>query len=99
VGKVRIAATFIIKLFNKLFLYQRPTYGTGLGENTLAALQKIALTPKEISNFNESSPEIFFGLSISDINDNNWTVPNFNRHAITPLIVAVDIGQGRFCRG
>jgi exodeoxyribonuclease VII large subunit len=30
VGKVRIAATFIIKLFNKLFLYQRPTYGTGL---------------------------------------------------------------------
>jgi hypothetical protein len=30
VGKVRIAATSIIKLFNKLFLYQRPTYGTGL---------------------------------------------------------------------
>jgi hypothetical protein len=30
VGKVRIAATSIIKIFNKLFLYQRPTYGTGL---------------------------------------------------------------------
>jgi hypothetical protein len=29
--KARIAATSSIKLFNKLFLYQRPTYGTGLG--------------------------------------------------------------------
>jgi AAA15 family ATPase/GTPase len=43
-----------------------------VGENTLAALQKIDLTPKEISNFNESSPEIFFGLTISDINENKY---------------------------
>jgi hypothetical protein len=28
--KIRIAATSSIKLFNKLFLYQQPTYGTGL---------------------------------------------------------------------
>jgi hypothetical protein len=38
VGKVRIAATFIIKLFNKLFLYQWPTYGTGLKPSTCRKL-------------------------------------------------------------
>ena len=28
--KVRLAVTSHLKLFNKLYLYQRPTYGTGL---------------------------------------------------------------------
>jgi hypothetical protein len=32
-GKIRIAATSSIKLFNKPFLYQCPTYGTGLKES------------------------------------------------------------------
>ena len=43
-----------------------------VGANTSAALQKIALTPKEISNFNVSTPEIFFGLRISDIHENKY---------------------------
>jgi predicted ATPase len=42
------------------------------GENTLSALQRIALTPKEITNFNESSSEIYFGLVPSDMRENKY---------------------------
>jgi ABC-type cobalamin/Fe3+-siderophores transport system ATPase subunit len=43
-----------------------------MGENTLAALTRIALTPKEIFNYNESSPEIYFGLVIADLSENKY---------------------------
>jgi predicted ATPase len=43
-----------------------------MGENTSTALNRIALTPKEIFNYNESSPEVYFGLVIADLSDNRY---------------------------
>src|SRR4051812_4907627 len=43
-----------------------------VGEDTLRAMQRVALTPKEIVNFNEASADIYFGLILSDIAENKY---------------------------
>jgi predicted ATP-dependent endonuclease of OLD family len=43
-----------------------------VGEDALLAMQRIALTPKEITNFNEASSEIYFGLTLCDIIENKY---------------------------
>src|SRR3954468_11477476 len=43
-----------------------------IGETTGQALKNIAIAPKELMNFNNSSSDIFFGLIISDVNDNQY---------------------------
>jgi predicted ATPase len=43
-----------------------------LGDSTSKALKNIAITPKGLINFNESSSEIFFRLTVSTANDNRY---------------------------
>src|SRR3954464_7386774 len=43
-----------------------------IGEDTMTAIQRVALTPKEMANFNEASAEIYFGLVLSDINEKQY---------------------------
>jgi hypothetical protein len=42
--KVCIAATSSVKFFNKLYLYQCPTYGTGLCQLKLASRERVLIS-------------------------------------------------------
>lgn len=43
-----------------------------IGKSTSAALEAIALTPKEVFNFNEEKSEIFIGITVSDLDENKY---------------------------
>jgi hypothetical protein len=82
--KIRIAATSSIKLFNKLFLYQQPTYGTGLIETNYPQKLWISrgLTNVEGNGRSRLEVDLLFFAQDDSVTDSRYRTETYRKDGL-----------------